>query len=100
MRASTLRLIFESQEKVECCWVLVVLSERTLREAGSSLAAVVSLSVVPPGSHQHHAIQSIEESGPSGTTGSVPRAYDIFRACEGMKGRENTIKEIEKNRKM
>jgi hypothetical protein len=29
----------------------------------------------------------------------VPRAYDIFRAYKGMKGRKNTNKEIKKKRK-
>jgi hypothetical protein len=36
---------------------------------------------------------------PSGTTGTVPRAYDIFRAYEGMEGRKIKNKEM-KNRKM
>jgi hypothetical protein len=29
---------------------------------------------------------------PLGTTGTVPRAYDIFRAYEEMEGRTNKIK--------
>jgi hypothetical protein len=33
------------------------------------------------------------------TIGTVPRAYDIFRAYEGMEGRKNENKEI-KNRTM
>jgi hypothetical protein len=33
---------------------------------------------------------------PLGTTGTVPRACDIFRAYEEMKGRKNTNKEMKK----
>jgi hypothetical protein len=36
---------------------------------------------------------------PLGTIGTVPRAYDIFKAYEGMKWRKIQIKE-QKNRKM
>jgi hypothetical protein len=37
---------------------------------------------------------------PLGTIGTVPRAYDIFRAYEGMEERTNKKKEIKKNRKI
>jgi hypothetical protein len=37
---------------------------------------------------------------PLGTIGTVPRAYDIFRAYKGMEGRTNTNKEMKKNWKM
>jgi hypothetical protein len=33
---------------------------------------------------------------PLGTTGTVPRAYDIFRAYKGMEGRKNKNKEMKK----
>jgi hypothetical protein len=33
---------------------------------------------------------------PLRTIGTVPRAYDIFRAYEGMKGRKSTNKEMKK----
>jgi hypothetical protein len=38
---------------------------------------------------------------PLGTIGTVLRAYDIFRAYEGMEGRKNKNKKLKiKNRKM
>jgi hypothetical protein len=49
-----------------------------------------------------HSVKSGRWAGqyyPLGITGTVPRAYDMCRAYEGMKGRKNKNKEM-KNMKM
>jgi hypothetical protein len=45
----------------------------------------------------HHIVAG--PSYPLGTTGTVPRAYDMFRAYGGMKGRQTKNKEM-KSRKL
>jgi hypothetical protein len=48
---------------------------------------------------KHNKTERAGQYQPFGTIGTVPRACDIFRAYEGMKGRKNKNKEI-KNRTM